>query len=99
MQVAPLYVPSSFSLLLKNLEFGVFVFLLVAVVVVVLVSVTAAVVAVVVTVVFVGVEFAAKQLSDSQIFSIPVIYPLAIIDYYLDLFRDYEYRLPSLKLT
>ena len=57
MQVASLYVPSSFSLLLKNLEFGVFVFLLVAVVVVVLVSVTAALVADVVMVIFVGVDF------------------------------------------
>ena len=49
----------------------VFVFLLVAVVVVVLVSVTAALVAVVVMVVFVGVEFAAKQLVSDRCRELP----------------------------
>ena len=71
MQVAPLYEPSSFSLLLKNLEFWVFVFLLVAFVVVVLVSVTAALVADVVMVIFVGVDFAAKQLLSDRCRELP----------------------------
>lgn len=55
----------------KNLEIWLFVLLIVAVLVVVLVSVTAALVAVVVMVVFVGMDFAAKQLLSDRCRGLP----------------------------